>query len=154
MKNLALYVSMMQVYKAISAADAYILGFTYHNNVYFVVVDDNVLELACSLDKASRGAGYSIRFKPTNAVKEMLFTLYSPKMLCSVEYFNTICSDSKYNKGEIFEKLITEFFGQVWKKDNIPFTVAGDININGKEYQIKFEKATLVSEKTLTRAAR
>jgi hypothetical protein len=58
-------------------------------------------------------------------------------------------SDSKYNKGEIFEKLVTEAYGQEWVKDNIPFTEAGDIEVDGHAYQIKYEKATFTNEKSL-----
>ena len=62
--------------------------------------------------------------------------------------------NSKYNKGEIFEKFITEYFGQKWEKDNIPFTEAGDIEINGVAYQIKYELASFCSETTLARLSK
>jgi hypothetical protein len=57
----------------------------------------------------------------------------------------------KYNKGEIFEKLVTEYFGQAWKKDTIPFWIQGDINVNGKEIQIKLDSATLMNTKQIAR---
>jgi hypothetical protein len=65
--------------------------------------------------------------------------------------FETLVEESKYNKGEIFEKLVTENFGQEWTKDNVPFTKGGDLTVNGIAYQIKFEKATFTNEKTLAR---
>ena len=46
---------------------------------------------------------------------------------------------------------MTESFGQVWEKDNVPFTEDGDLTVNGIAYQIKFEKATFTNEKTLAR---
>jgi hypothetical protein len=55
----------------------------------------------------------------------------------------------KYNKGEIFEKLVTEYFGQVWSKDNVPFYIDGDINVNGKKIQIKLDSATLMNTKQI-----
>ena len=58
---------------------------------------------------------------------------------------------SKYNRGEIYEKIVTEFFGKEWEKDNVPYTEAGDLEVNGIAYQIKFEKATFVNEKGLAR---
>jgi hypothetical protein len=57
----------------------------------------------------------------------------------------------KYNRGEIFEKLITEYFGQEWKKDTVPFWEQGDIRLNGKEVQIKLDTATLTSTKQIAR---
>ena len=71
------------------------------------------------------------------------------KPLCSSEYFEDIVNNSKYNNGEIFEKLVTEYFGQVWTKNNVPFTEDGDITINKVAYQIKFQKATFCNEKSL-----
>ena len=70
-------------------------------------------------------------------------------ILCSEEYFERLFADSKYNRGEIFEKLVTEYFGQVWEKDNVPFTQAGDIEIDGIAYQIKYQKATFCTEDSI-----
>ena len=47
--------------------------------------------------------------------------------------------------------MVTEFYGQTWEKDNVPFTEDGDITVDGIAYQIKFEKATFTNEKTLAR---
>ena len=59
----------------------------------------------------------------------------------------------KYNKGENFERVITELLiGETWVKDSVPFNVAGDIRWNGEEVQIKFDGAELTNEKTLARA--
>jgi len=58
-------------------------------------------------------------------------------------------ADSKYNRGEIFEKIITEKGGQAWEKDNLKFTEVPDTIIDGIGYQIKFEKATFTNEKSL-----
>ena len=63
--------------------------------------------------------------------------------------FDDMVKESKYNKGEIFEKLVTEQYGQEWEKDSVPFTKAGDIEINGIAYQIKYEAANFTTEKTL-----
>ena len=57
--------------------------------------------------------------------------------------------NSKYNKGEIFEKLMTEHYGQTWVKDSVPFTKDGDLTVDGVAYQIKYESATFTNEKTL-----
>ena len=78
-----------------------------------------------------------------------MFLMPKAQMLCSEKYFEELVANSKYNRGEIFEKLVTEYFGQVWVKDNIPFTEAGDIEVNGISYQIKFQKATFCNEKSL-----
>lgn len=149
MTNASLFKSMIERYERASFAKSYILGFAYKGNVYMARTDASVFPYVMTLDLASRGAGCSIRFCPTNDQK--LFLLSRSTILCSEKFFNEICTSSIYNRGEIFEKLVTESFGQVWKKDNIPFTEAGDIKVDGITYQIKYQKSTLASEKTLER---
>lgn len=150
MKNIALFQKMMSQYHEMSYTSNYILGFVWKHNVYFYICTKETVNLVSCLDKASRGAGFMVRFKPNVAQKEYLLTK-GAILLCSEKYFNENVELSKYNKGEIFEKLMTEYFGQEWKKDHIPFTEAGDLSVNGVTYQIKFERATLASEKTLNR---
>lgn len=135
-------------YNDIAYTDRYILGYVLNHVVYFVICGRDLVDRVTTLDKASRGAGYSLRFKPTKNQKVLLMASES-KCLCSEKFFNDLVLTTKYNRGEIFEKLITEFFGQEWEKDNIPFTEAGDIEVNGIAYQIKFEKATFTNEKAL-----
>lgn len=135
-------------YNQIAYTDKYILGWTLRHVVYFTVCDRELVDRVTCLDKASRGAGYALRFKPNTDQKYMLLA-NGATALCSEEYFNTLVCESKYNRGEIFEKLVTEYADQEWEKDNIPFTMAGDIEWNGTAYQIKFEKATFTNEKSL-----
>lgn len=147
--NLTLTMNLWTRYHAISFTDNYILGFIYKGMVYRVDTTAETVSHVLTLDKASRGAGYSIRFKPTVAQK--LFLLTGATAICSAEFFKALVENSEYNAGEIFEKLVTESFGQVWVKDNVPFTEAGDVEANGIAYQIKFEKATFITEKSLAR---
>ena len=124
----------------------------FNGNVYATFTDESVLPYVCCLDKASskNGGGYSLRYKPNKAQKATLFANSEKTFIvCSVEFFNEMVATTKYNKGEIFEKLVTEYFGINWEKDNIPFTDGGDVEINGKAFQIKYEKATFTNEKFL-----
>ena len=144
-----LFLHLVNMYNAIAYTHLYIFGFEYKGLVYMVHTDSRLLPSLLTLDRASRETGYSIRFKPTT--KQKLFLLSHATVLCSKEFFNAQVANSKYNRGEVFEKLVTEHFGQTWVKDNIPFTKAGDIEVNGVAYQIKYEKATFASEKSLAR---
>ena len=128
--------------------DNYIIGFELGGVIYASFVDDNMLPFITCLDKASRGQGMSLRFRPTKAQKQLLCT--TAQVVCSKEYFEDMVNSSKYNKGEIFEKLVTEeIFGQTWTKDNIPFTISGDVVVDEKHYQVKYQGATFTNEKTL-----
>lgn len=142
--------NMMNVYHRLNAASRYVLGFEADGMIYVIIGKSELVDGCVILDKASRGQGYAIRFKPNRAVKRMLINM-GAQVLCSADYFNHMVADSKYNKGEIFEKLVTELmFGQVWEKDNVPFYVDGDVtDTYGIKYQVKFEKATFTNEKSL-----
>lgn len=148
MENLTLKMHLLNGYHKLAFTDKYILGFSYKGNIYINYTTGADMEKYVKLDKASRGQGYSIRFKPNASDK--IYLLTGAKALCSVKYFNELVETGKYNKGEVLEKLVTEIEANMeWEKDNIPFTEAGDVEINGIPYQVKFENATYTNEKAL-----
>lgn len=150
MTNTALFQKMINRYNELSYTHNYIYGFYFQNVVYMVEATADLMPYILKLDKASRGAGYALRFCPTKEQKALLLSK-GATALCSKNFFETSVKKSKYNKGEIFEKMVTESFGQEWEKDNVPFTEDGDVTVNGVAYQIKFEKATFTNEKILAR---
>ena len=150
MKNIALFKEFIDTYNSKAYTHNYIFGFNYKGNVYMVKTTNKVLAYVLKLDKASRGKGYSLRFKPNNKIREMLLA-EGAELICSVEMFKSLVADSKYNKGEIFERLVTEWYGQEWEKDNVPFTDDGDLTVDGIAYQIKYEQATFITEAQMMR---
>lgn len=152
MTNTTLYMNLIDRYNSLAYTHNYIFGFEYKHNIYIAFATADALPYVLCLDRASRGAGCSIRFKPTTEQKLLL--LQNSQVICSADYFNSEVANSIYNAGEIFEKMVTEWFGQHWEKDNIPFTKAGDIEVNKVAYQIKFQKATFISERSLARFER
>lgn len=142
--NTALFINMINGYNKHSFTHNYIFGFAYKGNVYMSFRKADILPAILTLDLASRSAGYSLRFKPNNRIKVAL--LENATLICSEEFLEEQVKNSIYNRGEIFEKMVTERYGQTWVKDHIPFTEDGDITIDGIAYQIKYQKATFVSE--------
>lgn len=133
---------MFNYYEKFNKAEKYIIGFSHKGSVYMLAVDHLNPDMI-TLESASKNQGVSLRFRPKSAHKaEMLL-----KAVCIGTMEMLI--DEKYNKGEMFEKAVTERYGQVWHKDTVPFHKAGDINIDGVEIQIKFEKAALATSKTI-----
>lgn len=145
-----LFEMMINRYNELAYTHNYIYGFYFQNVVYMVKATAEIMPYILKLEKASRGAGYALRFKPNMAQKTLLLAK-GATALCSKDFFDEVVKNSKYNKGEIFEKMVTESYGQKWEKDNVPFTKGGDLTINGKAFQIKFEKATFINEKQLAR---
>ena len=149
--NTTMFEYLIAEYNRLAYTHDYIYGFEYKGVVYAVKTTDVVMPYVLKLDKASRGQGYSLRFKPTKAQKTML--LMGATVLCSKKFFDETVATSKYNNGEIFEKMVTEYYGQKWHKDTVPFTLDGDLTVDGVAYQIKFEKATFTNEKFLAKFA-
>ena len=147
MMNTALFMNLIDRYNAVAHTHQYIWRFICNGNVYMAVTDSTYMAHVCKLDKASRGAGYALRFCPN--VQQKMTLMPKAELICSKKFFEETVSACKYNKGEVFEKMVTEHFGQVWEKDNVPFTKGGDITVNGVAYQIKFEKATFCNEKSI-----
>lgn len=137
--------TFIRTYRNYSAADSYILGFTYAHNLYMIEVNE-IMPRFLSVEEASRNQGENLRLRLKKKYKEQLLRK-GAIMLGSAD---CLVAD-KYNKGEIFEKLVTEHFGQTWEKDTVPFWIQGDINVNGKEIQIKLDSATLMNTKQIAR---
>ena len=148
--NTTMFNYLINEYNRLAYTHNYIFGFAYKGVVYAVTTTCEALPYVCTLDKASRGAGYSLRFRPTVAQKLYLIGL-GAEVVCSVAYFNEVVANSNYNKGEIYEKMITEKNGQEWTKDSVPFTIDGDLTVDEIAYQIKYEGATFTNEKTLAK---
>lgn len=134
--------TMIRNYRKYSAADSYIVGFTFEKNLYFVEMSE-IAPRFLNVEEASRNQGENLRLRLKKAHKQSLV-----KNAVCLGSSDALVAD-KYNKGEIFEKLVTEFFGQVWEKDNVPFWIQGDINLDGREVQIKLDSATLMNTKQL-----
>ena len=140
--------TMIKHYRTHSAADSYILGFVENKNLYMVEVAE-IMPRFLSVEQASRNQGENLRLRIKKNLKKQLMRK-NPVCLGSADLLNT----DKYNKGEIFEKLVTEFFGQTWVKDTIPFWVQGDIEVDGRQIQIKLDSATLMNTKQIAKFKR
>ena len=140
--------TMIRSYRKYSVADSYILGFIYDKMLYMLEVAE-IAPRFLNVEEASRNQGENLRLRLKKAHKTSLMKK-NPICLGSADCLNA----EKYNKGEIFEKLVAEYFGQEWKKDTVPFYVDGDLNVNGKKIQIKLDSATLMNTKQLKKLSK
>lgn len=144
---------MITLYNALSAADGYIVGFILNHLLYYVRFDGHLPAEILKFDRASskRGGMAKVRvrlgadFRKAMVANGMAVLMGAEDLLLTAD---------KWNKGERFERIITETLTtEKWVKDSVPFNVAGDIELNGKQIQIKFDDAELTNEKTLKRIA-
>ena len=141
---------MINRYNALAIATAYIIGFVLDGMLYYTM-SAHIADEFLKLDRMSskRGGWAKIRVKLTSADRKALVACGKAIMIGSADLLNTA---DKYNKGERFERIITETLtGETWMKDSVPFNVAGDISLNGEQVQIKFDGAELTNEKMLMR---
>ena len=139
--------TMMKWYEKFSAADGYIIGFVMDKMLYMIEME-RIAPRFLNVEEASRNQGDNLRLRLKKAQKQSL----AKKAIC-LGSADVLTAD-KYNKGENFEKVVTEYFGQEWEKDTVPFYMQGDINVNGRELQIKLDSATLANSKMLEKLKR
>lgn len=132
----------IRYYRKFSAADAYILGFTYKKEFYLAVVDEiKPRYIAVEKEASAKGGHEKLQLRLRNEHKEQLIR----KGAIKVDFVPTGA-----NKGRALEQFIYEQNGQEFRgNDHVGFWVEGDININGVEYQIKLEGAQIVTFLTL-----
>lgn len=143
---------MIARYNALAAATAYIVGFVLGGNLYYTM-SAHIADQFLKYDRMSskRGGWAKIRVRLSSADRKALVECGKAVLIGAAELLETA---DKYNKGERFERIITETLtGEKWVKDSIPFNVAGDIELNGEQVQIKFDGAELTNEKMLMRIA-
>lgn len=144
---------MINLYNALTAADGYIVGFILNHLLYYVKFDGHLPTEILKFDRASskRGGMAKVRVRLGSEIRKALVA-NGQAVLMGTE--NLLMTEDRYNKGERFERIITETLTATeWVKDSIPFNVAGDIELNGQQIQIKFDDAELTNEKTLRRVA-
>ena len=130
----------------------YIVGY-HENGLVFACVMDNFhfVEMAY-VTNGSRNSGASLRYRQT---KKAVSTLKAAATyifpLCSEELLEEVAKDygKQPNRGKAFEKLVTEYYGQTWEDDQVPFWEAGDIELNGQAYQIKYDRCNFCNEKQI-----
>lgn len=140
---------MLARYDELKASDIYAVGFEYSNQLY-VTMTKELRDDCVKLDSAStaKGSYAKLRIKLNARIKAMLVA--TKKAVCwgSIELIDY---KDQYNRGDHFEKVVVERLTKTeWHKNSTPFYVAGDLEWNGQQVQVKFDGAELTNEKTLS----
>ena len=138
---------MRRDYERFTAAEGYAIGFHIGDDVYCAMLDTiprRFTRVQKECKRAGGGYGLYINVRTKKAKNELIKKAVKVGTMADL--------NGKYNKGVMFEKLIYELNEQTFRgKDNVRFTEGGDIVINGKEIQIKYEHARICYDKTLTK---
>lgn len=133
-------------YKKINASSKYLIYFIAYNKLCKLFVRDIPSKW---IKQEANGLRLYI---PAQDKKNMF--LKSKIVMSKVEFEQSLKEynieyKTNYNKGEFVELLTYESYKKEYKKDNIRFDKAGDIEVNGEQIQIKFENGHLPSYKTI-----
>ena len=142
--------TMIKNYRKFSAADAYILGFEYKHNIYSIMIDEIPPRyMTVERESSKKGGAQKLQLRLKKAYREELIR----KGATLIGNENILIG--QYNKGIEFERIISEMNGQEFRgKENVGFWVEGDLEIDGKQVQIKLNGAQIVVETTLERLKR
>lgn len=155
MENTNIHHYLISEYNRLAFTHSYIFGYVESGMVYAFRVENgtDLLPFITTLDRASskNGGTYQLKFKPNKAQRATLQTAACEvKAICSEEYLERLYTESRHNRGQLFESLVAAAFnGKLTEKMNAKFTTDGDMEINGKPYQIKYNKATFTDERTI-----
>ena len=139
---------MIRQYRRFSGADGYIVGFEYKKNIYIIEVNELMprwMRIAHSSSKTGRQPKLQMGLK--NVHKEQLIRK-GAIMIYTAEEFKQFEGS---NKGWKLETAVMNYFGieNTKGQDNEKFSNCGDMELNGKQLQIKFQNEQVVAEKTL-----
>ena len=138
---------MRKEYAKHTAAQGYAIGFHIGDNVYCAMIDEiprryTKIQKECS--RMGGGYGLYVNVKNKKAKNELMKKAFLIGTLADIE------PTPSFNRGVMFERLVYKAFGQEPRpKDSVRFYQAGDITIDGKEIQVKYEHARICYDKTL-----
>jgi hypothetical protein len=137
--------TMIKNYRRFSAADSYVLGFIYKHEVYIIEVKEIMPRfMRVEHESSKKGGNAKLQLRLTN--KDMEYLIRKGAYSIGTEEILV----GKYNKGVEFEREVASHYDIIWRgKDNLPFYTSGDINVRGREIQVKFNGAQIVVETTL-----
>lgn len=140
--------TMIRQYRRFSGADGYIVGFEYKKNIYIIEVAELMPRWTfISYSSSKNGRQPKLQMGLKKVHKEQLIRK-GAVMICTAEELTQF--EGK-NKGWKLETAVMNHFGieNTKGQDTEKFSKCGDMELNGKQLQIKFQNAQVVAEKTL-----
>lgn len=142
--------TMIKNYRRFSGADKYMIPFDYKKKMYLAILNEIPPRFMVINTASSSHGGYQqLRMSLKNEHKEWLIAhgaqcIGVPADRAKYEHISN-------NNGEQCEALIFDSLNRLneYEPNKIGFWHCGDINIDGIEYQIKFQNAQICTENTL-----
>ena len=140
--------TMIKNYRKYAAHDAYIIGIERGAYLFMIVIRELMPRwIRVTREAMSKGGGKKIKLYINAHDRDLLIKTSG---ICLGKTKEVLPLNRFKNKGDAFECLITELCGLTYEKPNsIGFWHDGDLDVGGIKYQIKYNTASIVAEKTL-----
>ncbi len=150
---------LFAAYRADDATDLFVAAYTDKTEpresdpVYISLIpaDEMGAYLSVSYKSSSHGGGDVLRFRPSVTHKMDMRNRYGAITLCKYgDLVKTLAAmrattdkPRKLNRGHAVEFKLCERWGLTWRFDNSSHKVKGDISLDGVQYQVKWQNASL-----------
>lgn len=140
----------LALYHTISATNNYCIVAENTKEVFCNFYTFNqLLEFNCFNATISSNNEFSIRLKVSNELKKSIFK--NGFKIANIEEKNHYKTLFNFNNGQISEYLVKDHFSVCYQRDNLPFYLFGDMELNNTTIQIKSHKATFATIQQLQR---
>lgn len=140
----------LALYHAISATNNYCIVAENTNEVFCnFYTFSQLLDFECFNTTISSSNEFSIRLKVSNELKKSIFK--NGFKVANIEEKNHYKTLFNFNNGQISEYLVKDHFSVCYQRDNLPFYLFGDMELNNTTIQIKSHKATFATIQQLQR---
>lgn len=135
-------------YRKYSGADAYLMVMIQGHEVY-MMEQKEILPRYMILKPASSSHKEKLQINLKAAHRKEMIKNGAIHLMSEAE-FKAIQKEIGLNRGWTAEKVVYDYFGIKWDgPDQLRFDKGGDMEVNGKQYQIKFQNAQVVSVDTI-----
>lgn len=140
----------LALYHTISATNNYCIVAENTKEVFCNFYSFNqLLDFECFNATISSNNEFSIRLKVSNELKKSIFK--NGFKVANIEEKNHFKTLFNFNNGQISEWLVKNHFSVSYQRDNLPFFMFGDMELNNTTIQIKSHKATFATIQQLQR---
>lgn len=138
----------IRYYRKYDGSQGYIIGFTYKKKTYMARIEGHLMPRFLKMGKqaSSKGGHEKLDLYLNEELKEELIR----KGAVEIDFTKTKGQVDGKNNGRRFEMFVQNYYDATVRDwDETGFWVGGDLTIDGKEYQVKFEGAQIVTVVTL-----
>ena len=140
----------LALYHTISATNQYCIVAENTSEVFCnFYTFSQLLDFECFNTTISSSNEFSIRLKVSNELKKSIFK--NGFKVADIEEKNHYKTLFNFNNGQISEWLVKNHFSVSYQRDNLPFFMFGDMELNNTTIQIKSHKATFATIQQLQR---